>query len=217
MTTEQRTFLIYSLFNSKVKGIETSLDSLISQFGISDSDKELAKQKVLEDYNLGVHHLNPRQFDNLINIAKVKILDENEILNKLKFYEVDVEYHNHIVNFLKGYNQSNKQIEVAKMDSNFKGVQVATNDHFNDILNLGYTGDWVIDPKNVKPLRIQIASMNETGSYTRGYYMNADIDKMEPIEYEGKIRYRIFIKNPRVVNSGNRNIKFSNNPVRYIK
>ena len=59
--------------------------------------------------------------------------------------------------------------------------------------------------------------MNETGSYPRGYYMNADIDRMEPIKYQKKIRYRIYLKNPTVVNSGNRNIKFSNNPVRYIK
>lgn len=216
MTLEQYTFLIYSLFKSNAKSPDSTLDSLISQFGISDSDKEATKQKVLKDYNSGVHHLNPRQFDNLINMVKDKTLDENEILNKLNFYEVDTIYQNHIVTFLKGYSKSNKQIEVSKMDSNFKGVQVATNDNFNEILSCGYTGDWVIDPKNVKPLRIQIASMNETGSYTRGYYMNADIDRMEPIEYDGKIRYRIFLKNPIIVNSGNRNIKFSTNPVRYI-
>jgi len=72
--------------------------------------------------------LNPKQFDNLITIAKDKNLDENEIVNKLKFYEIDKIYQNYIIKFLKGYNQANKQIEVSKMDSDFKGVQVSTND-----------------------------------------------------------------------------------------
>ena len=217
MKIEQHTSLIYSLFKSNEKVLEPLLDSLISHFEISDSDKKLTKQKVLENYNSGVSHLNPKQFDNLITIAKNKNLDENEIVNKLKFYEIDKIYQNHIIKYLKGYNQANKQIEVSKMDSDFKGVQVATNDNFNEILSCGYTGDWVIDPNNVNPLRIQIASMNETGSYPRGYYVNADIARMEPIKYQEKIRYRIYLKNPTVVNSGNRNIKFSNNPVRYIK
>jgi hypothetical protein len=217
MTIEQYTSIMYSLFKTNAKDTDSTLDNLISQFGLLDSEKEFTKQKVLKDYNLGIYHLNPRQFDNLINMVKDRTLNENEILNKLNFYEVDTKYQIHIVTFLKGYIQSKKQIEVSEMDSNFKGVQVATNDDFNEILRCGYTGDWVIDPRNVKPLRIQIASMNETGSYTRGYYMNADIDRMEAIEYEEKIRYRIFLKNPIIVNSGNRNIKFSTNPVRYIK
>ena len=217
MTIEQYTSIMYSLFKTNAKDTDSTLDNLISQFGLLDSEKEFTKQKVLKDYNLGIYHLNPRQFDNLINMVKDRTLNENEILNKLNFYEVDTKYQIHIVTFLKGYIQSKKQIEVSEMDSNFKGVQVATNDDFKEILRCGYTGDWVIDPRNVKPLRIQIASMNETGSYTRGYYMNADIDRMEAIEYEEKIRYRIFLKNPIIVNSGNRNIKFSTNPVRYIK
>ena len=217
MTIEQNTYLLTSLFLSKNIGIEKLISTLLSQFSISETDIENTKQVVLEEYKQGVSHLNQKQFDNLITIAKDKNLDENEIVNKLKFYEIDKIYQNHIIKFLKGYNQANKQIEVSKMDSDFKGVQVATNDNFNEILSCGYTGDWVIDPKNVKPLRIQIASMNETGSYPRGYYVNADIDRMEPIKYQEKIRYRIYLKNPTVVNSGNRNIKFSNNPVRYIK
>tara|TARA_B110000879_G_scaffold202603_1_gene279170 strand:+ start:1150 stop:1272 length:123 start_codon:yes stop_codon:yes gene_type:complete len=40
----------------------------------------LTKQKVLENYNSGVSHLNPKQFDNLITIARDKNLDEIEIL-----------------------------------------------------------------------------------------------------------------------------------------
>ena len=217
MTIEQNTSLLTSLFRSKNIDIEKLINTLLSQFSISETDIENTKQGVLEEYKQGVSHLNPKQFDNLINIAKDKNFDENEIVNKLKFYEIDKIYQNYIIKYLKGYNQANKQIEVSKMDSDFKGVQVANNDNFNEILSCGYTGDWVIDPNNVNPLRIQIASMNETGSYPRGYYVNADIARMEPIKYQEKIRYRIYLKNPIVVNSGNRNIKFSNNPVRYIK
>ena len=140
---------------------------MISHFEISESDKEMAIQKILDDYKIGISNLNPMQFDNLIQIANNKILDEIKIVDKLNFYEVDKKHHNYIVDFLNGYHQSNKQIEVSKIDSNFKGVQVATNDDFNKILELGFTGNWVLDPNNVKPRRIQIASMSETGSYTR--------------------------------------------------
>ncbi len=217
MTIKQHTFLILTLFKSNTNDLEKEISNLILDFEISESDIEMTKQKILDDYKLGVSNLNSKQFDNLIQIAKNKILDEIQIVDKLNFYEVDKKHHNHIVNFLKGYHQSNKQIEVSKIDSNFKGVQVATYDDFNKILELGYTGNWLLDPNNVKPRRIQIASMSETGSHTRGYYINADIEKMEPLVEQGKTRYRIYLKNPKIVNSGNRNIKFSNNPVRYIR
>lgn len=217
MTIEQNTYLIASLFQSKNKGVENLIDTLMSEFSISERDVQHFKQKILEEYNQGVRNLNLNQFNNLISIARDENFNENEIVTKLNFYEIKKEHHQNIIKFLKGHERSYRTISVYKMDSNFKGVQVATNDNFNEILSCGYTGDWVIDPKNVKPLRVQIASMNETGSYPRGYYMNADIDRMEPIKYQKKIRYRIYLKNPTVVNSGNRNIKFSNNPVRYIK
>ena len=59
--------------------------------------------------------------------------------------------------------------------------------------------------------------MNETGTFPRGYYLNADIVRVEPIKYGDQIRYRVFISNPVVINTGNRNVKFNVNPVRYIK
>jgi hypothetical protein len=58
--------------------------------------------------------------------------------------------------------------------------------------------------------------MNETGTFPRGNYLNAEIEKFEPIKYGDQTRYRIYIKNPRVIDSGNRNVKFNLNPVKYI-
>lgn len=217
MTKEQKSTLIFSLFKSNSFEDNEQLDSLIHQFGVSSNDVTSAKEELLEEVNTGVGQLNHNQFDNLLKMSLQQSLSDSDISSKLNFYEIDKSYHKNIMAFLEGYKMAHKSIKVDKLDVVFKGVQVATFDDFSQILNQKFTGDWVIDPKNVKPFRIQIASMKETGSYTRGYYINADIEKMEPVDYEGKTRYRIFITNPIIVNSGNRNIKFNNNPVRYIK
>ena len=94
---------------------------------------------------------------------------------------------------------------------------MATRDDFNKILIDGYTGDWVVSPANIYPFRIQIASMNETGNYPRGYFINADIDRIDEVYWGQQLRHRIFIKNAKIINSGNSNIKFNMNPVSYIR
>ncbi len=79
--------------------------------------------------------------------------------------------------------------------------------------------DWGLDTytDNIEPKRIQIASMNDSGNYRRGCYMNADIIDIKPITHGDQIRYRVFISNPIIVNTGNRNVRFNLNPVKYIR
>ena len=88
MTKKQHTFLLLTLFKSNANDLEKEISTLISHFEISESDKEMAIQKILDDYKIGISNLNPMQFDNLIQIAN-KILDEIKIVDKLNFYEVD--------------------------------------------------------------------------------------------------------------------------------
>ncbi len=59
--------------------------------------------------------------------------------------------------------------------------------------------------------------MNDGGVFPRGYYLNADIADIQPIQYNDQIRYRVFITNPVIINTGNRNVRFNLNPVRYIR
>lgn len=216
MTKQQKAAILYSLFKNS-SDRTNMMNSLINQMNITSNETELTKNKILNEFDSGIGSLNNNQFDNILRMIDGNSFTEQEIIDKLNFYEIKKDFHDNIMLFLDCFTQANKSINIDKIDMNFKGIQVATFDDFNQILNQGWTGDWVIVPKNVNPKRIQIASMNETGSFTRGYYINADIEKFEPIPYEGKMRYRIFIVNPIIVNSGNRNIKFSNNPVRYIK
>ena len=121
----------------------------------------------------------------------------------MAFYEIKQEYQDKIILFLEDNSISNESFDVGDLDTDFKGVQVATNDDFNMILNRGWTGDWVLSPSSINPRRIQIASMNEAGNFPRGYYINADIINIEPINYGEQIRYRVFILNPVIVNTGN--------------
>ena len=96
-------------------------------------------------------------------------------------------------------------------------VQVASRDNFNTIINQGWTGDWDLTPEYIEPRRVQVASMNDNGAFPRGCYLNADIIDMRPIQYPDKIRYRLFIANPVIINTGNRNVRFTSNPVRHIR
>ncbi|KLT64750.1 hypothetical protein [Pedobacter sp. BMA] len=143
-------------------------------------------------------------------------LQKDEVEKKLVFYEVGKEYHKGIVSFLESYFKGDAAIKVEDLDAAFTGVQVASRDDFNKIINQGWTGDWDLNPANITTKRVQVASMNNAGLHPRGYYLNADIVKIEAIQNGSNTRYRLFIANPVIVNTGNRNVKFITQPVRYI-
>lgn len=214
MNNIQHAHLLISIHKEPIKK-EEIVSRELSFFNLSKKEIESQRQKIIYEFNNGIKVLNSNQLKNLIDLSKQKFSRE-DIGKKLNFYEIDNDYHENIFQFLKNYQSSIKPIDVHKLDSNFKGIQVASRDDFNMIINKGYTGDWVINPKSIKHMRVQVASMNETGSYSRGYYLNADIKEIKAIEYEDQIRYRIFITNPVIINTGNRNVKFKNNPVHYI-
>ena len=108
-------------------------------------------------------------------------------------------------------------VEVDKFDQDFEGVQLATEDDFNMLINQGYSDAWKVDPKKLEPYRVQFASMRDKGTFTRGWFLNADIDRTEEIIYNNEKRHRIYFKNPVIINTGNPNVKFKQNPVAYIK
>jgi len=217
MTAQQRAFLLMLLHTTPNNQRKDALDSQILNFGLSVEEKEEHKKNIEISFNNGIGNINLNQLNNLLKIAEEKEFSSDAIKTKLRFYGVDSSFDDYIIEFFRDYIQSNKEINVGKLDNDFKGVQVASRDNFNTIINQGWTGDWDLQPHNINPRRIQVASMNETGPFPRGCYLNADIIDTQPIQYDDKIRYRIFIANPIVVNTGNRNVKFSTNPVRYIK
>jgi len=217
MTAQQRAFLLMLLHSTPANQRGEVLNSQILNFGLEDKEKQGQIKKIDESFKNGIGNLNSNQLSSLLKIAEGKNLNSDAIIIKLKFYEVKPEFHECIIEFFKDYIHSNKEICVSDLDNDFKGVQVASRDNFNTIINQGWTGDWDLQPDNIKPRRIQIASMNEVGIYPRGCYLNADIVDIKPIQYDDKVRYRIFISNPIPINTGNRNVKFSTNPVRYIR
>src|SRR5680860_788580 len=160
--------------------------------------------------------MNQNQLSNIIERINSTGFDEEMVKSRLKFYEIENIYFEEILAFFKYFLESNRSVEISEIDEEFKGVQVASRDDFNKIINQVYIGDCVLTPRSIKYNYVQVASMNETGTFRRGHYLNAEIEKFEPIEYGDQTRYRIFIKNPIVIDSGDRNVKFNLNPVKYI-
>ena len=207
MNKIQKSSLLLQLHTKNEEGICNVLNDL------SEEDSLILNHV----YNNGIKHLNANQLKNILNqIDENHQYNQNDIKSRLNFYEISEQYFENIISFFEGYKLSLKPICVEDLDEGFTGVQVATRDDFSKILADGYTGDWVLSPENIEIRKVQIASMNETGNYPRGYFINADIKKIERVYWETQLRHRIFIENPKIVNSGNNNIKFNNNPVRYI-
>lgn len=216
MTTKQIAIILHKLHGAKTNEIDKIINNELNYFNLDQQQKEKFQTVIEQKYSEGIKQLNHKQLENILEKVGGSRFDEEVIKARLKFYEIDKIYFAEIIDFFKNNNESNISIDVSEIDSNFKGVQVASRDDFNQIINQGYTGDWVITPSSVKYGRVQVASMNESGNFPRGYYLNAEIESISPIKYGDQTRYRIFIHNPVIVDSGNRNVKFNLNPVKYI-
>ena len=165
MDPKQRSHILKSLFKIPIDEIGDKLILELKFIIDRSDDAEILKPKLLDLLINGINNLNLNQFNNLLKQINENSITDSEILMKLKFYEVKEEFHNNILSFFQDYKTTLNPINVEKLDITFKGLQVATRDDFNKILIDGYTGDWVVSPANIYTSRIQIASMNETGSY----------------------------------------------------
>ena len=193
------------------------LNSEMKHFGLSDNELQIEIANVESVFNEGIRNLNANQLNNILTIVQQNGITDDNIKKRLEFYEVDNDFHENIIQFFEDYAKTNEPIDVGNLDTEFRGVQVASRDNFNDIINKGWTGDWDLNPDNIDPRRVQVASMNDDGPFPRGCYLNADIVEIQAIKHADKIRYRLFIANPSIINTGNRNVKFIAQPVRYIK
>ncbi len=216
MKNKQIANVLYKLHGDKTTNIDEVLDEELSYFNLNSPQKLKFHSEINQKFLNGIKHLNQNQLSNILEKTNFSGFDEEMIKSRLKFYEIDKMYFEEILSFFKDYIASSVAIDVSDIDDEFKGVQVASRDDFNRIINQGWTGDWVITPSSVKHNRVQVASMNETGRFPRGHYLNAEIEDISPIEYGDQTRYRIFISNPVIIDSGNRNVKFNLNPVKYI-
>jgi len=192
------------------------LKEVLNYFNLNPNRKKTYHDVIIQKFNEGIKQLNNKQLLNIKEKINSVGFDEEMIESRLKFYEIDEIHFDEILSFFKSYLATNVALDVSNIDEGFKGVQVASRDDFNRIINQGFTGDWVLTPNSIKHNFVQVASMNESGQFPRGHYLNAEIAKFSPIKYGDQTRYRIFIKNPIIVDSGNRNVKFNLNPVKYI-
>lgn len=215
MTGQQKAFLLMLIHSLPASERHDRLSSEMRNLGLSDNNLQGVVLDVENTFNHGIRKLNAKQLNSILSTFQNTFI-VSDIKRRLSFFEIDEVFHDNIIQFLEDYNHANKPIDVADLDTEFKGVQVASRDDFNKVINQGWTGDWDLNPENITIKRVQVASMNETGPFPRGYYLNADIRNIQPILYDGKIRYRIFIDNPIIINTGNRNVRFIAQPVRYI-
>jgi hypothetical protein len=217
MTAQQKAYLLRLLHTLPFIDRPSRLLTEISHFGISQNEMQSSVLEVENLFEKGIGNLNSNQLNNLLTFTQGNEVSHENIKRKLDFYEVDKKYQSHILEFLRDFTEANVSVDSGDLDKQFRGVQVASRDNFNTIINQGWTGDWDLNPNNIDPRRVQIASMNEDGLFPRGYYLNADIIDIQPIQHFDSIRYRLFIANPEIINSGNRNVKFIAQPVRYMR
>lgn len=216
MTNKQLAGVLQKLHEKKSNNIKQTLNEELDYFGLNEIEKVSYENILLEKFSNGIKHLNANQLENIIAKIDSSKYDEELIRSRLKYYEIQKQYFDEIFYFFQNFASTIESIDVAEIDTEFKGLQVASRDDFNTIINQGWTGDWVITPNSILQNNVQVASMNETGRFPRGFYLKAEIEKISPIKYGDQVRYRIFIKNPVVIDSGNRNVKFNLNPVKYI-
>lgn len=216
MTTSQKVYLLFKLHSIPESKRNEFLHIEMKNFALTENEIEIEYNNVLSEFNSSIGILNSKQFENLIGEEQIKH-DITNIRRRLGIYEIKEDYQENIVFFFQNFAKANEAIDVNELDLEFKGIQVASRDNFNTIINQGWTGDWDLNPENISIRNVQVASMNDDGQFPRGYYLNAEIVKIEAINYPEKIRYRIFISNPKIINTGNRNVKFIAQPVRYIR
>jgi hypothetical protein len=217
MTGRQKAYLLMLLHSTPNSDRNEKLISEMKHFGLSDNELQTELPNVESVFNNGIRNLNANQLNNILTQVQQNGANPDTIKKRLEFYEINNDYQENILQFFQDYMDANEPIDVGNLDTEFRGVQVASRDNFNDIINKGWTGDWDLNPDNIDPRRVQVASMNDDGLFPRGCYLNADITNIQAIQHPDKIRYRLFIANPVIINTGNRNVKFIAQPVRYIR
>jgi hypothetical protein len=217
MTGRQRTYILMLLHSLPNGDQNERLNTEMKHFGLSESELKTELINIESAFNNSIHNLNSNQLNNILTQVQQNGVNPDNIRRRLEFYEINRGFHENIIQFIQDYVQADEPIDVGNLDTEFHGVQVASRDNFNAIINKGWTGDWDLNPDNIDPRRVQVASMNDKGAFPRGCYLNADIIDIRPIQHPDKIRYRLFIANPVIINTGNRNVKFIAQPVRYIR
>lgn len=206
--------VLSTLHNARISERLDLLKKEMLFFNLNPDDLLLETANVQTQFKNGIEKLNPTQLGNLIQILEEEgEAGLNKVKDKLRYYEVEDTYKENIVVYLRSYINSGKPISDVDLYQNFKGIQVATRDSFNKLLSQGFTGNWDFNPDNVIEMKLCIASMNDTGAYPRGYVILADIDRFEMNENG---RYLIYFSHPQIFNTGNRNVKFSQQAVRYF-
>lgn len=190
--------------------------SILKDYDLSESEKAIVESGVLQNVDEMFGELNDLQRWNIMDMIK-EGLTEQDISKRMAFYGASDESTAAVIDFKLSYEEFSRGLEVKDLEIDFSGVQIATRDSLIDIRNLGYTGYWKLNPRRVKNKRIQLASMADGGPTPRGYYLNAEIVRVDAVETNDGVRYKVVLANAVIKNSGNPNIKFNRTPVTYIK
>jgi hypothetical protein len=102
-----------------------------------------------------------------------------------------------------------KGISITELDGSFVGLQLSTDDDLNMLIQKGWTGDWEIDVDRAEKLNdLRVFSMKQ-----RGKYFTAKIKRIVPLVNGKK---RVYFSAATLYQLDNRNIKFTQNVVRYV-
>ena len=218
MNDIQKAFILNQLSSIPQQQRLDFVKSQLHYFGLTKQEIEDSARDVMDDFKNGLGTLVEKQFLTLkdrFNAAKNK---HDSLKIMLHHFEVNELSQKLILQFFDSFQKSQKEVDITDLDESFSGIQVVTDGDFNTIFNQGWSGEWVVELGKINRkgiTRIQIASMKDDGPFPRGFYINADIVNIVPTPNTDG-RYRFHFSNPQIINSGNRNVKFNQNPVRYI-
>ena len=95
----------------------------------------------------------------------------------------------------------------------FTGLSIHTDNNLTDLVNQGYTGDWVLNKKKA-PLQDKIMVISRINM---GEYFIASIVDIKEVNSKGKSkRYQVFFERPLKYQRNTDTLKFNQNPIKYV-
>jgi len=197
MTESKRIKLIIALHVLPKHMREVFLKEQLTELNIVGGDFYKEMDNILGIFNNSIIALNSKQLENLINDAKTNF-QYLYILRKLDVYHIDLCYVENIMTFLKRVNlefsAKNEFIEILT------GKIEATKQNLITIIKQGWVGDWDSNPVSNGLKSIKLSTSKNGDALNKRHSLIAKISSVEPIEYIDKIRYRVYISNPKLVN-----------------
>jgi len=170
------------------------LKNQLDEFDLSKTNHSF--NNIFDEFNNSIEVLNSKQLENLISETR-ESFNYASISRKLDIYHISFPYTDNIVIFLKKLNLLFSSTNESK--SIIAGKFKFTKQNLLTIIKQGWVGDWDLNPVSLGTNSIKLSTNTTDVNSLKKHSLVAKIAKIEPIEYTDKIRYRVYISNPKIL------------------